>query len=267
MLKSESERYFRRQFAGGRRLPGRILDYIALRAILFLACYLMLRQQLPEGHAAWLLAAISLIAASLLIRILREALYARFKARERKRLLRQVLLDRLMLLPTNEFLRLCDTILEFGRIPCPLQCAEPADRDAVLRFARAAGDRPISLFSTAGFTKGAEAFAARGDIDVRLVPVEKLLTAAERSRACPTEEELEAEIVRLASAGRVKRRRAAAQPLTGVRVNKYLLTAALLTGASFLAGYALYYRLLAGLCMLLALLSAALRYRQTPHAT
>ena len=255
------ERYFRRQFAGGRRLIGRLIDYAALRAVLFLAFYFFFKARVHPPAIVWLLAGISLLAAALLIRVVRECLYARFKQREKRRLFNELLKNRLMLLPTNEFLRLCDSLLEFARIPCPLQCAAPAGPDDILRFVRAAGDRPITIFSTAGYTREAEAFAARDDCDVRLTPVARLLDAAVHSRACPEESDLAAEIARLASSERAKRRLAAAAPLSSVRLNKYLIAAAFLTGASFLTGYALYYRLLAGLCMLLAALTAALSPR------
>ena len=253
------EVYYRRAFAAGRSALGRVLDYAALRLVLFCAAFLFFRPRTVKLYAALLLAGVALAAAMLLLRFVRESRYARFCEREKRRLRDELLSQRLMLLPEARFTEIIAPLFATGPF-CALQCAEKADADALLAFLRRfPQNRPLTVCSTAGFAKSALAFAAQRPDELHLVEERALLDAAGRTELAPTEAEIAAHIRAKESARRERKRSVRLAPFADGGAKKYLAAALVLTLASFLTRYALYYRMLAGFCMLLAGAGLALK--------
>ena len=130
MAKDPVERYFRTRYGGGRGAFARALDYIALRLILLAATYLFYRSRFDEIWIVLSLSALTLGLGMILMRLCREVAYARFVRRERERLRRLVLADRLMLAPGKDLKALCKTLLRPREAAALLVCAKPADANA-----------------------------------------------------------------------------------------------------------------------------------------
>ena len=261
----ECMRYFKRRRYGGRSALARALDYAALRLILFAAVFLCLRAEVGAARAA-VLALIALCAASLLLRALREALMARFVRAELLRIRALLLCERLPYLDEADFLLLCRRASGCEE-PAAMQRAEPLGADALLPLLRRPGGE-TAVCASAGFTAAAQAFAARAPRRARLIGPEELAAAAQPDDPFyPDDGAVEAYIAsqRPARAAlRVRLRQAADALRTAGEGKKYLLLAALLLLASFLTRYALYYRMLAGLC--LAIAAAGAFAARPPHA-
>lgn len=261
----ECMRYFKRRRYGGRSALARALDYAALRLILFAAVFLCLRAGVGAARAA-VLALIALCAASLLLRALREALMARFVRAELLRIRALLLCERLPYLDEADFLLLCRRASGCEE-PAAMQRAEPLGADALLPLLRRPGGE-TAVCASAGFTAAAQAFAARAPRRARLIGPEELAAAAHPDDPFyPDDGAVEAYIASqrpMRAALRVRLRQAADALRTAGAGKKYLLLAALLLLASFLTRYALYYRMLAGLC--LAIAAAGAFAARPPHA-
>ncbi len=262
------ELYYRRVFSAGRSALGRALDYIALRLVLFCAAFLFFRPRVTALLPALLLALTVLMAAMLLLRMVREACFTRFCAREGARLRGEILSERLMLLPERRFAALAAP-LAGDCTPCFMQCAEAADANALLACLRAEGShKKLAVCSTAGFSASARAFAAARPERLMLIETSTLIAAAEKTELRPSEAELCAHIIRMETGRRAQNREKRRAPFAEGGAKKYFLAAAVLVLASFITRYSLYYRMLAGFCMLLAVTGLALgvpkRFREEP---
>lgn len=257
--KRELDQYYRREAAGGRSAFGRALDYAALRLILFVAFLLFFRSRLAEEAAALTLAGISLAAAMLLLRVARILRLERFTKRETARIRGTLLADKLMRLPEDAYYGLVSSLAEPGAAVYPLQRAEPADADAVLSALRAHGDAArIAVFCTSGYAKSARLLAERSDPPVKLIPPDTVSRAVRGSVLTPSDEEVQRAIEQRLESRKAAKRSVQRRPFAGGLSGKYAFTALLLTAASFFTGYALYYRMLAGICMLFSVLGVLL---------
>ena len=129
--------------------------------------------------------------------------------------------------------------------------------------------RDRSVFcAVAGFTKTAQALAEGQKHSVRLIGAEPLLQAAMRDeRLRPSLREVYQEIERQETERKQRRKKARAFPVGGSG-KRYILAAALLFLFSFRTGYALYYRMLASLCVSVAVLRMILaNTMHTEHTT
>lgn len=259
LTQRELTRYFKRLRYGGRSAPARALDYVALRLILLVAAFLFFRLRMDTVHAA-ILALIALAAATLLLHAAREAAMARFVRAETLRIRRLLVCEQLPYLDPADFLLLCRRACGPGS-PAALQRAEPVGADALLPLLRAATG-PVSVCSSSGFTPAAEAFVRRAPHRAELIGPAALAAAAkENDPFWPGDEAVHAYIASQC-ARRAPLRVLVVQAAAGLRaggaVKKYLLTAAVLLFASCLTRFALYYRMLAGLCITLAAVSVML---------
>ena len=262
LTQRELSRYFKRRRYGGRSAPARVLDYVALRLILFLAAFLFFRLRMDAAHAA-ILAAIALAIATLVLHVVRDVTMERFVQRELRRIRTLLMRDRLMFLEPEAFRSLCRRAGNCDR-PVALQRAEPVGADVLLPLLRGGNQAPPVVCSSAGFTPAAEDFVRRAPQRATLIGPDALVEAARETDALwPDDEAVHAYIA--AQLQQHPRPRARLQELlsgagAATRAKKYLLTGLVLLAASFLTRYTLYYRMLAGLCLMIAA-AGALRRR------
>lgn len=265
MPKNEVERCLQKRFSGGRSIAARVIDYIALRLIVFAGAYLLFASQGFRTPVALALALLVLGLISLLMRIRRELAYARFAHAERARIARQVELDEIVLLPRARLLALCRPLLNAGESAALLVCAAPADENALLNAVRDARAGSVCVFSTAGYTKKAEALACRLD-GVRLCDTDALLQQAQAFGSRATPEQVDARIRADLHEQKSRRARSFAFSFPRNAVSKYAFASLMLLACSFFTRYTLYYRILAGLCMSICTVSAALSMREKRNA-
>ena len=244
-------RYFRRRQARGKSVFARILDTAMLLFLLFAALFLALRGRGLRTEHALPLSVVALLFFAVLLLIYRRASLARFIPREMDRLRRQLLQEKLVLIRAEEFARLCRAAAGEAE-PLVFQRAEPLGADELLPLLKNARAQR-TVCAGAGFTEAAKTLAGRMEKSVRLIDGEALIDAAMRDAALrPGVEEVYAAIEKELLAQKARRRLARALPAAGGSCKKYLIAAALLLLCSFLTRYALYYRMLAGLCATIA---------------
>lgn len=257
------KRYYAERFSGGKRTLARVLDYIALRSILLLAAIAFFRVQGFAAGIAVLLGTIVLAIGMLLMRLVHAVRYDAFVRRENKRIRQEILLRQMMLLPHEVFLEKIRPLAEESRV-FGLQCAMPADANDLLQILRFAGSTAaIAVFSTAGYTKQAQEFASLAPVKLHLYGAKELESCASLLSQISIAD-VHDYIGTALQKRKEQKKRLQAQPFLPGSAAKYFFIAALLTGASFLARYALYYRMLAGLCSTIAVLSLLLN---RGHAT
>ncbi len=236
-------RYFRRGCAGGRGGFARAVDYAALRFFLLAGAWLFFRQRVTGAGWALLLAVLTLLLAMVLLRILRELRLERYTRRETSRIRRQLTAQSLLLMERARLLALARPLAN-GE-PRLILSAEPLGADALLPLARRRS--AVAVVAPAGYTPAAVAFARRTGL--RLIPQSALLDEAARQGLTPENEAILAHILCEEEQRRAQRTRLGGLPFVQGCAKKYLATALALFALSFLSRYALYYRLLATLCM------------------
>ena len=243
-------RYFRRKRAGGRGRLALILDGALFRLILFTGAYLFFGTRLPGSEArALLLAGVFLLMCELAFRVVSEIRLEAFMQKELRRIRRLLTVDRLLLLDGPGIRALCAPLVARGETPVLLQRTAPADGDAVIAALRTRrGKGRVGILACGGFTPDAEALASRSGGMISLYPADVLLGGAAEAGLTPSAGEVRAYIAAELPRMEKKRRPRLPAPFAPGRAGKYLLAALALTAASFLTRYALYYRMLAGLC-------------------
>lgn len=261
-MKTPAQKYYLRRFGGGRTAAARILDYAALRLILFFAAYLLFRSRIDNVRVCLLLACMTLALCMLILRAAREILFERFLVRERERLRREALLKRLLHAPASVAESAFRPLMHTGETMRLLFTAERASANLLLsavRFERflpssdgkTQADQALCVVSLAGFTQSAVSLAAELHA-VRLIPVSSLVSAAEKAGVSLSAAETDAYAASLWQAAQTRRKRSFSFAFPQNAGAKYLFAAAVLSLCAFLTRYALYYRMLSGLCVSLA---------------
>lgn len=262
------KRYFKQRQHGGRGRAARAADGIALRLVFAAACYLWFRYNVANQIVVILLTAATTLLFLAAARLYRELSFDRFVKKEQERLMDVVLRERLLLLSEDAFSQLCRNICE--QLPgfdnnTFIWCAQRAtnlDEDTILQAyhaAQAQSNPQLAICSLSPCNETAAALLLRLPIHAECVNPELLLHMARQTEGYTVDaSDVEAHIRSGLAAKRDSRARMQGEPFAAGRSRKYLLCAGVLILASFLTGYALYYRLLAGLCLLLAATTFAL---------
>ncbi|MEG1525355.1 MAG: hypothetical protein RRZ24_05445 [Clostridia bacterium] len=245
--------YFQARRGGGRGKLARGIDYVSLRLILFAGAYLYFAAQFSNKAMALLLAAVFLGLCMLVLHIWREIAMERFVKKELCRIKKALLTHKLLLLSSTSARKLCRPLCNEGEMPVLLQRALPADADALLTVLHTyQGCGNLAVFSCSGFDISAKAFAARLDGTLTIRDVEEVHHAAKEAGLSPSAAEVRAFIAEELRIQKQRKRAARPMPFVSGNTGKYFAISLILTGISFFTRYALYYRLLAGLCMAIA---------------
>ena len=254
-MRDPAEKYLKKKFTGGRGAFARAVDYAALRLVLLIAAYLLLRSKALLPAYALSLSLVALAAIAVLLRIIRQSRYDAFVRAETERLQKKLFLEGLSVTPEPALRRMAKGLAE-GRPLIILRRAEKADADAVLSAGNRSGS--AGLLCTGGYTPSARAFAARPEIAITLIEPEALIAHAKEGGLLPSGEDAFSEMRRLYEADCDAKKHRRSLAFSGAFPVKYFLSAALLTALSFFTRYAVYYRLLAILCMGAAAVGALL---------
>lgn len=253
------DRYMQKKAAGGRSGFARAVDYVALRLLLFIAAYLLYLPRFSNRATVFLLSAITLGIAMLVLHLIHAVRYERFCEKEWERVRKQLLCDMLMLMPMQRAIPLVSALCPQNATPVVLQRALPVDANALLAIVRThANCGELHVFSCTEYDETAKAFAARTNGMLTLHSSAVLHVAAAEAGVQPDDEAVYNAIRSQIAYGR-NRGRGVGFQLLAVGARKYFYIAMLLFALSFFVDYALYYRLLSGACMSAAALSVLRR--------
>ena len=266
-MDKELKRYYKQQQHGGRGTAARVADGVVLRVVFAAGCYLWFRYNVANEMLVILLTALTTLLFLAALRLYRQLSFDKFVQKEKERLTDVVLCERLMLLKDTEFQSLCRRIVDL--LPgfehahlVSIQRASQLGEDDILCFYHAAQNenaQQLVIISLSACKDQALALMNRLPIRVELVSISMLLRMARQLEGyAVTEADVEAHIRNLMNAQHEKRARMQAEPFGAKHAKKYLICAIVLTISSFITGYALYYRLLAGVCLLLSATSFVL---------
>lgn len=251
--------YYKRRLYGARTPAARAVDFVALRAVLLLCCYLWFADQLANRTLRLLLALCAMGLISVSIELFKSIRLDRFKIRERQRIRTEYAMEQLLLMPGEAYAAAVHAHIRAHResyadaggcLVYPLQRSEPIGEDTLLsiyRLAQSRGCHAVLLFCPAPMAP--EARVRSKCTDIRLLQDENaLLQIAQEQDFTLDDEGVDARI--LDAMEREKRmRREKSSPLSASRTKRYLLVAFALFGASFFVRYTLYYRLMAAVCL------------------
>ena len=256
-------RYYRQRQCKGRSKAARVLDAVLLRLLFVAASYLWFRSNVPNQVAVHVLTAVTTALFLFAARLWRGLRFDRFVQQEQQRLRQAARLEQLMVLPKAAFLQQVQALM-IDRAPSPeyqplaigLQQVQPVREDDVLRAWRAGqnqGAQHILLYATAPFTPQALALCKRLPGNIIPYGPQELIRHIEQADALPiTQTDLDARIRSMQRGSRESHSEIQAQAFGSGRALRYLICGSILFAASFLTGYSLYYRLLAGVCLALA---------------
>ncbi len=266
-MDQELKRYYKQRQHGGRGTAARVADGIVLRIVFAAGCYLWFRHNVANEMVVILLTALTTLLFLVAMRLYRQLSFDKFVQKEKERLTDVVLCERLMLLPEEEFFALSKRIIDLlpgfeNAYLLSVQRASQLGEDDILAAFHAAQKekmQQIVIISLSTCREQALALIGRLPMRVELVPIPTLLRMARQLEGyAVTDEDVDAHIRSLMGAQRARKARMQAEPFGAKHAKKYLICAVVLTLSSFITGYALYYRLLAGVCMLLSATSFVL---------
>ncbi|MDR0840512.1 MAG: hypothetical protein LBN26_03900 [Christensenellaceae bacterium] len=252
-------RYYKRKLYGGRGLFARVIDFISLRAIALLLCYIHFTTIVANTIIAALLSAAALGFVCVAIELGKSMRLDRFIVKERDAVAQDIARKRLLVMPRDAHLGFIRRYAKANPEQFTGDCAvfiinraSDVNADDVLRAVAAAKKRGASavyLFYTGGVAPSAKDLAAQyAETPVAFLALAAILSPEEKAALLPLEGEIDAAMLSAQEAARQKRKSAASRPFEAVRAQRYLLCAAGLFAASFFVRYALYYRLMAAAC-------------------
>ena len=258
--------YYKRRFYNGRTAFARAVDYIALRVILLIACYLWFAVNVQSLAMAAVLTIASVTAISIFAELVKSIRFEKFCLREKERLRRKLFTESLALMPKAEFLCIVREYIksnaaEFAgeSLVYTAQTIAPVDEETVLSACRTAAKKgrvSLFIFSASSVSREARALAARYEnINVAFIPSDMLCASASSQKAMPSDADIAAYIIKQNEQRITRRKKAFSEPFGAARSARYILVAAALFTLSFFVKYTLYYRVLAGACISLAALS------------
>ena len=252
--------YYKRKMYGGRSMVARIVDFIALRLILFVCMYLWFKSSVSNSIMALLLSAATLGFLCVAIELIKSIRLDRFLTKERRRFGGELLRKKLLLFTKDEQLSHIrrfvkahpDTFSDHHLIYTACKAA-PVSEDDLLSACRAARNRGctcVTVFHTSEIDKRA-ALACNGYQELRFqfVSLEAILSQEEKSRLTPGNVEIDKSVLQELRLQKAKRKETASLTFSSGRIWYYLLAAAGLFAASFFVKYPLYYRLVAAACV------------------
>lgn len=251
-------RCLKKKLYGGRGLFSRTVDYIALRVIVFMGCYMWFSAIVANGVAKAMLSLASTGFISVGLDLINSLRLDSLIRAERRRVSAAALNDRLLLMTDDERNRLiAEHISKEGkqadRLICSVHRSEGPTPDDMLKAARAARKRglsKVSVYYGGPLQSSAKATAsACPDITFTLTPLSSLLTKEQLRELSPSAQEADAAIFAEFERERINKKAARTSVFAAGRLRGYIIAAACLTGLSFFVDNALYYRLMAAACL------------------
>lgn len=253
-------RYYKRKLYGGRSAFARAMDFLSLRVIALLLCYLHFSSVIANTVMAALMSLVALCFACVALELGKSLRMDRFIRKERAGIAAEVLKKRLLLMPREEQLNHLRRYAKanparFGEseIIFTLHKTSPVTEDNVLAAGSAAKRRgacAVTILHTGPLSDAARALATEyGGVKIAFLALSDILLEEERKLLAPTEEELDALILSREEGLRRKRKAALSRPFEKGRTGRYLFCALGLFAASFFVRYPLYYRLMAAACV------------------
>ncbi|MBR5292270.1 MAG: hypothetical protein IKU32_05055 [Clostridia bacterium] len=253
----------RKKLRKGRSIFSQAVDYIALRGLIFMLCYMWFGGNIQNNVAKVLLSVVTAVFISISLDLINSLRLDSLIKKERSAAAEQELERRISLLSEKErnafIARHISSHREsFGndRLVCHVGRASGITVDDVVKAARAVREKNATsavLFYSGSISPQAEKTAYRlEDIPMEFIPLSSILCKEELSGLMPTSEETDAIVISHAEAEHRKRRAAMTSPFAEGHTRKYLLCAACLTAMSFFVESALYFRLMAAACIMMA---------------
>ena len=253
----------RKKLRKGRSIFSQAVDYIALRGLIFMLCYMWFGGNIQNTVAKVLLSVVTAVFISISLDLINSLRLDSLIKKERSAAAEQELERRISLLSEKErnaiIARHISSHREsFGndRLVCHVGRASGITDDDVVKAARAVREKNVTsavLFYSGSISPQAKKTAYRlEDIPMEFIPLSSILCKEELSGLMPTSEEADAIVISHAEAEHRKRRAAMTSPFAEGHTRKYLLCAACLTAMSFFVESALYFRLMAAACIMMA---------------
>ncbi|MDO5110713.1 MAG: hypothetical protein Q4E65_00245 [Clostridia bacterium] len=257
------QEYYKRKLYGGRGPFARGVDFLSLRAVILGAGYLFFASKTEDAWLRWFLSVTLLGLVCACAELYKSIRLDKFKLRERARIQQAYAREQLLLLPGREFAAAAQAYAlshkEDYPADClifPLQRSTPLQKDTVLsilRLARYRQCKDVALFSTAPIDEDAVELLENAQISIHPQGFSVLGAMAHARGLLLDDAGIDLRILELAR--RKKQARKKNVPFAPERVKRYLLVAMGLFTFSFFAPYALYYRLMAIVCISLGTLS------------
>lgn len=253
-------RYYKRKLYGGRSAFARAMDFLSLRLIGLLVCYLHFSTTIANVVMAGLMSLVAMSFASVAIELAKSMRLDRFIRKERSRIAAESLKKKLLIMPRQEQLSFLRRYAKanpsrFGEseIIFTLHRTSPVTEDDVLAAGAAAktrNARAVTILHTGPIGEAARSLAADyGGAKVSFLALADILPEEDKAALTPSEAEIDAIILAREDSLRHKRKAALSRPFERGRTGRYLLCALGLFAASFFVRYPLYYRLMAAACI------------------
>lgn len=255
-------RYCRKKLHRGRSLFSQIVDYIALRGLIFMLCCMWFGANIQNSVAKILLSIVTTAFISVSIDLLNSLRLDSLIKKERGYAAEAELNRRISLLGDNERNSIIRRHIaanreSFGsdKLVCHVGRASGVSGDDVIRAARKAKEHnasAVAIFYSGEISSAAnQAVYSVGDMPFEFIPLRRILSKEELQALQPSMEETDKIIISRASEEARKRRSAMTAPFSQGHARRYLLCAACLTAMSFFVEYSLYFRLMAAACIMM----------------
>ncbi|MDO4567978.1 MAG: hypothetical protein Q4B99_03350 [Clostridia bacterium] len=260
-MRAEVLEYYKKSLYRGRSKIGRAIDFMFMRLLLFCALYLFFLSSVRDS-AAIVLALAGLALLSALIEAIKRRVLARHISHQRAKLRREYQQIDMLTSSSDALLECCKRALPNTDWHLYVhQSLREVNEDCLLsayRAAKDAGKSKIAVFTVAALTKEAVAIErALGECTFRFYLSEEFIALALDCGLVTQIDDAEVDARLLASLAKDKKgtRFTRIKPFLRSRAMGYVVLAGVLFLLSFIMRYALYYRMMALLCMSFAAIS------------
>lgn len=281
MLDKRMKRFYRQEFFGNRSILARVFDFIALRAIVFVSCYLFIASSSKNGTLGLVLAKVITLMVSVVLELYKNMRLDKFVEAKRLELSKEYMFERLVLAEREDFLRVVRKLasnmgykttgvhplglLCSGNTGTVLVCAlqshpsKSVDAQQLLEFYRAAVNleaKEIVVISTSPFSSECQSFAKKiSALPIQLISRKPLLDLANRAGLLPDMDVVEKALLEELETKRMTLKKLRHTALEPSRAKGYAVCGVILFAAAFITGQYIYYPAIGSVCIFLSLLS------------
>ncbi len=282
MLDKKMRRYYRQIMFGNRNALARTLDFLALRAILYIAFLLWFSLQTSNLTLSFVLSAVATGMVSVALELYKNIRLDRFVESKRTELSRHYMLEQMVLMPRRKFVHLMAELARQAGLqvdqmqPRGILCRDESDQSCMMfalqnhpsdtvnsqqvlecyRFLRQNNIEKGILFCTASLSENAGLLLNKlADQPFTVWDQDRVLALAEALDLLPDTQEVEEGILVELEQKRLHLKQLKKQAIGVTRVRSYVICGLVLFFAAILTGQHLYYPIMGAVCFFMAFLS------------
>lgn len=273
-MDSKLIRYYNKKASGGRSVLARVIDLIMFRVFIFFFLFMIFLYITLSLITSLLISLFLTAAISISLALYRRKKIEKYITADIERLKNKCLLEKLTFMNAKEYAEFMDKIFDkeiedkkfendnfsgiYGKSHAYVFHNHPGSEcsvNDVLRVYRALKCEKLFIFSLSEFSEDAKMMCKKLPEEIILIGGKKILEAANKKGLMPDESEAESDVLKEMSEKIITFENLRSNALSKTKIKGYIICGIVIMLWPFVAGFEVYYPLIAMLCFIFALIT------------